>query len=89
MILTMSPKKAFKFHLLSHIQSLSFWIRFQVFCTAAIFGTLCTNLKQIVSILCKKIFVKRSQSDFTDVNSGRAGGGIPRRMLFIKVTRIV
>ena len=27
--------------------------------------------------------------DFTDVNSGRAGGGILRRMLFIKVMRIV
>ena len=39
--------------------------------------------------LCKKYFDKWSQSDFTDVNSGRAGGGILRRMLFIKVTRIV
>ena len=38
-------KRAFYFHLLSHIQSLSFLIRFQVFCTAAIFGTLCTNLE--------------------------------------------
>ena len=51
--------------------------------------TLYTNLERIVSILCKKYFDKWSQSDFTDVNSGRAVGGILRRMLFIKVTRIV
>ena len=38
--------------------------------------SLSVNLERIVSILSKKYLAKWSQSDFTDVNSGRAGGGI-------------
>ena len=52
-----------------------------------IFCTLSGNLERIVSILSTKYLEKRSQSDFTDVNSGRAGGGILCRMLFIKFQR--
>ena len=39
------------------------------------FCTLSGNLERIVSIVSTKYLVKWSQSDFTDVNSGRAGGG--------------
>ena len=79
------PKKACTFHLLSHIQNLSFWIWFEVFLPAVIFGTLSANLERIVSSLSTQYFKKWSQSDFTDVNSRRAEGGILRRMLFIKL----
>ena len=43
--------------------------------------TLSGNLDEIVSILSTKYLEKCSQSDFTNVNSGRAGGGILCRML--------
>ena len=56
-----------------------------VFCTDGIYGTSSENLEWVVSILSTKYFKKLSQSDFTAVNSGRAGGGILRRMLFIIV----
>ena len=48
-------------------------------------GILCIssgNLERIVSILSTKYLDKWSQSDYTDVNSDRAGGGILCRMLF-------
>ena len=35
--------------------------------------------------LSTKYLEKWSQSDFTDVKSGRAGGGSPCRMLFIAI----
>ena len=50
------------------------------FCTTGILCTLTRYLERIVSILSTKYLEKRSQSDFTDVNSGRAGGGILCRM---------
>ena len=56
---------------------------FQFFCTDGIYGTLSEHLEGAVSILFTKYFEKLSQKDFTAVNSGRAGGGILRRMLFI------
>ena len=40
-----------------------------------------------VSILSTKYLDKWSQSDFTDANSGRAGGGILCRMFFIEFHR--
>ena len=43
------------------------------------------NLEGMVSILSTKYSKKWSQSDFTDVKSGRAGGGSPCRMLFIAI----
>ena len=58
-----------------------------VVCTGGIFCTLCGNFEWVVSILSKKYLKKWSQSDFTDVNSGRAGGGILCRMLFIEFHR--
>ena len=59
------------------------------YCTGGISCTLSGNLEWIVSILSIKYLEKcmRPQSDFTDVNSGRAGGGILCRMLFIKFHR--
>ena len=57
------------------------------FCTCGIFCTLPGNLDWIVSILSTKYLEKRSQSDFTVVNSGRAGDGIICRMLFIEFHR--
>ena len=57
------------------------------FCTGGIFCTLSGNLERLVSILSTKHLEKWSQSDFTDVNSGRAGGGILWRMLFIEFHR--
>ena len=48
-----------------------------------IYGTLSEHWDPAVSILSTKYFEKLSQSDFTAVNSGRAGGGILRRILFI------
>ena len=56
-------------------------------CTGGILCTLSGNLERIVSILSTKYVEKWSQSDFTDVNSGRAGGGILCRMLFIEFHR--
>ena len=44
------------------------------------------NLERI-SILSTKYLEKLSQSDFTDVNSGRADGGILCRMLFMEFHR--
>ena len=58
-----------------------------VFCTCGIFCTLSGNLERVVSILSTKYLEKWSQNDFTDVNSGRAGGGILCRMLFIEFQR--
>ena len=58
-----------------------------VFCTCGIFCALSRNMERIVSILSTKYLEKWSQSDFTDVNSGRAGGGILCRMLFIEFQR--
>ena len=56
-------------------------------CTGGVFCTSSGNLERIVSILSTKYLEKWSQSDFTDVNSGRAGGGILCRMFFIKFHR--
>ena len=50
-----------------------------------LFCTLSVNLERIVTILYTKYLDKLSQRDFTDVNSGREGGGIPCRMLFIEL----
>ena len=61
--------------------------RISGFCTCGIFCTLSGNLERIVSILSTKYLEKWSQSDFTYVNSGRAGGGIICRMLFIEFQR--
>ena len=58
-----------------------------VFCTSGIFCTLSGNLERIVSVLSTKYLEKWLQSDFTDVNSGRAGGRIQCRMLFIEFQR--
>ena len=58
-----------------------------VFCTDGILCTLSENLERTVSIVSTKYLEKWSQSDFTDVNSGRAGGGIICRMLFIEFHR--
>ena len=58
-----------------------------VCCTDGILCTLSGNLERIVFILSTKYLEKWSQSDFTDVNSGRAGGGILCRMLFIEFHR--
>ena len=57
------------------------------FYTDGIFCTLSGNLVRIVSILFSKYLKKWSQSDFTDVNSGRAGVGILCRMVFIELHR--
>ena len=54
------------------------------FSTDGIMCTLSGNLERVVTILSKKYLEKWSQSHFTDVNSGRAGGGIPCRMLVIE-----
>ena len=47
------------------------------------FCTLSENLERIVSLFSLKYI----QSDFTDVNSGIAGGGIQCRMLFMEFRR--
>ena len=57
------------------------------FCTDGILCTLSGNLERIVSILSTKYLEKWSQNDFTDVNSGRASGGILCRMLYIELHR--
>ena len=57
------------------------------FCTCRIFCTLSGNLERMVLILSTKYPEELSQSDFTDVNSGRAGGEIICRMLFIEFHR--
>ena len=57
------------------------------FCTDGIFCTLSGNLERVVSIFSTKYLEKWSQSDFTEVNSGKAGGGIICRMLFIELHR--
>ena len=57
------------------------------FCTDGILCTLSGNLERIVSILSTKYLEKWSQNDFTDVNSGRAIGGILCRMLYIELHR--
>ena len=57
------------------------------FCTCGIFCCLSGNLERIFSILSTKYLEKWSQSDFTDVNSGRAGGEILCRMFFIEFHR--
>ena len=44
-----------------------------LFYTDVIFCTLSGNLVRMVSILSTKYLKKWSQSDFTDVNSGRTG----------------
>ena len=56
-------------------------------CTDGLFRTLSANLEQIVSFVSTKDFKKWSQSDFTTVNSGKAGVGIICRMLFIDFHR--
>ena len=45
-------------------------------CTDRLLGSISGNLERLVLILSTKYFEKWSQSDFTDVNSGRVGGGI-------------
>ena len=57
------------------------------FCTDGILSTLSGNLERVVSILSIKYLEKWSQSDFTDVNSGRASGGILCGMLSIELHR--
>ena len=57
------------------------------FRTGGIFCTLTGNLEGIVSILSAIYFETWSQSDFTDVNPDRAGGGILCKMLFIELHR--
>ena len=47
-----------------------------VFCTCGIFCTSSGNLEWRFSILSTKYLEKWPLSDFTNVNSGRAGGGI-------------
>ena len=58
-----------------------------VFCTCGISCTLSVYLERILAILSTKYLERWSQSDFTDVNSGRRGGGILCRMLFIEFQR--
>ena len=58
-----------------------------VFCTGGIFCTFSGNLERIFLVLSTQYLEKWSQSDFTDVNSGRAGGGILCRMLLIQFHR--
>ena len=54
------------------------------FCVDGIFITLSGNLKRIVSISSTKYLEKLSQSDFTDVNSGRASDRILCRILVVE-----
>ena len=58
-----------------------------VFCTDGILCTFSGNLERIVLILSTKYVDKWSQSDFTDMNSSKAGGGIICIMLFIEFHR--
>ena len=62
-----------------------FLFDFSFFGTDGIYGTYSEHLERVVLILSTKYFKKMSQIDFTAVTSGRAGGGIIRRMLFIIV----
>ena len=52
------PKKAFLYHLLSHVQKLSFLISFQFFCTDGIYDTLSEHWERAVLILSTKYFEK-------------------------------
>ena len=65
-----------------------FWDLISGFCTNEILCTLSRNLERIVSILSTIYLEKLSRSDFTDLNSGRGGGGTLCRMLFIEFHRL-
>ena len=57
------------------------------FCINGIFCTLSGNLEHTVSISPAKYLKKMSQSDFTDVNSDRAGGRIRCGMVILEFHR--
>ena len=63
------PKISFLFSVFIDVKKREFWI-----CTYGIFGTLSGNLEGIQLQFFK--------SDFTDVNSGKVGGGNLSRILF-------